>query len=187
VNLPNVLTVLRVILTGILIYCFLQDGLGPLLIALILFTAASLTDYLDGYIARKHNLISSFGKIMDPIADKFLVLSVFFIFMRKSLIVGWMFYFIFVREVVITVLRLIAMNRGKTLAAEGAGKLKTVLQIVSVYLIIIFHISGQFLNSVQFEAASWGIFGFMLVVVFITLWSGATFILNNRKEFFHVG
>ena len=185
-NLPNVLTVVRVILAGMFIYFFLQDGTVPLLITLVLFTVASLTDYLDGYIARKHNLITNFGKIMDPIADKFLVLSAFFMFMNKSLIAGWMFYLICAREVIVTVLRLIAMGRGTTLAAEYAGKLKTVLQIVAVYLIILFMIASQFLDHVQFRAASWAVDMLMLSVVILTLWSGASFILNNRKELFRV-
>lgn len=185
-NLPNVLTVLRVILTGMFIYFFLQDGPRPLLIALCVFTAASLTDYLDGYIARKHNLITDFGKIMDPIADKFLVLSAFFMFMNKSLIAGWMFYLICAREVIVTVLRLNAVSKGAALAAEGAGKLKTVLQIVAVYLIIIFNIAGQFLDHAQFRAAASGVYVLMLAVVGLTLWSGASFILNNRKELFGV-
>ena len=168
------------------IYFFLQDGPGPMLIALILFTAASLTDYLDGYIARKHNLITNFGKIMDPIADKFLVLSAFFMFVSKSLIDGWMFYLICAREVIVTVLRLNAVCKGAALAAEGAGKVKTVLQIVAVYLIIIFNIAGQFLNQSQFKAASSVVYVLMLAVVGLTLWSGASFILNNRRELFRV-
>lgn len=185
-NLPNALTILRVILTGLFIYFFLQDGPGPLLTALIVFTAASLTDYLDGHIARKRNLITNFGKIMDPIADKFLVLSAFFMFMSKSLIAGWMFYLICAREVIVTVLRLNAVNKGAALEAEGAGKVKTVLQITAVYLIIIFDIAGQFLNQGQFKAASSGVYVLMLAVVGVTLWSGASFVLNNRKELFRV-
>jgi len=148
-NLPNVLTILRIILTIIFIYLFCQDSLGSRLMALIVFTCASLTDYFDGYLARKHNLITPFGKIMDPIADKFLILSAFFIFMQLQLIAVWMFIAIFSREVIVTGLRLGAVKRGAVLAAEGAGKLKTVLQIVAVYLIIIFTLLIQSGNDTQ--------------------------------------
>ena len=185
-NLPNALTVLRIFLTCIFIYYLSQDRAVAILIAFALFTLASITDYLDGYLARKQNLITGFGKIMDPIADKFLILSAFFIFMQKSLIAGWMFYLIFAREVIVTVLRLLAMNQGVTLAAEGAGKLKTVLQIVVVYLIIIIRLSGQFMSQDFMTMAYTVVYAFMSAVVLITLWSGASFMFNNRKDLFHV-
>lgn len=190
-NLPNILTVLRIILTVLFIYFFCQDGLGPKILALIVFTFASLTDYFDGYFARKYDLITPFGKLMDPIADKFMILSAFFIFMQWQLIAVWMFIMIFAREVIVTGLRLVAAQRGNTLAAEGAGKLKTVLQIVAVYLIMIFTVLTQLSNDTQsyqwlIRQAFTGINIFMCVVVVITLWSGISFIWNNRKEVLHV-
>ena len=189
-NLPNILTILRIILTVIFIYFFYQDGLGSRLLALIVFTLASLTDYFDGYLARKYNLITPFGKLMDPIADKFLILSAFFIFMQLQLIATWMFIAIFIREAIVTGLRLVAVKRGAALAAEGAGKLKTVLQIVAVYLIIILTVLIQLSNDTQsfqvlLRQAYTGINVFMFVVVVVTLWSGISFIWSNRKEIFH--
>jgi len=190
-NLPNVLTIIRIILTVLFIYLFYQGGLGSKLLALIVFTLASLTDYFDGYLARKYNLITPFGKLMDPIADKFLILSAFFIFMQLQLIANWMFIVIFAREVIVTGLRLVAVKRGMALAAEGAGKLKTVLQIVAAYLIIIFtiliqlNIDEQVYRSMMRQAYT-GINILMFVVVIVTLWSGLLFIWNNRKEIFHV-
>jgi len=191
VNLPNLLTIIRIFLTFIFIFLFYQDGLKPKVLVLIVFTLASLTDFLDGYIARKYNLISHFGKIMDPIADKFLTLSAFFMFMQMQMIAVWMFVLIAVREVIITGLRLFAMGQGITLAAEGAGKLKTILQIVSVYLKIIFIILTLLPIDVQWYQGLMpglfkGIYVFMLIVVFVTLWSGLSFMMNNRKEIFHV-
>jgi len=190
-SLPNVLTILRIILTVLFIYLFYQNGLGSRLLALIVFTLASLTDYFDGYLARKYDLITSFGKLMDPIADKFLILSAFFIFMQLQLIAAWMFIAIFAREVIVTGLRLAAVKRETVLAAEGAGKLKTVLQIVAVYLIIILTVLIQLTNDTQsfqllMRQAFTGINYFMLVVVIVTLWSGFLFIWNNRKEIFYV-
>jgi len=189
-NLPNVLTILRIILTVLFIYLFCQNGLGSRLFALIVFTLASLTDYFDGYLARKYDLITPFGKLMDPIADKFLILSAFFIFMQLQLIATWMFIAIFAREVIVTGLRLAAVRRGIALAAEGAGKLKTVLQIVAVYLIIVFTVLTQLTNDTQsfqllVRQVFMGINYFVFVVVIVTLWSGVLFIWNNRKEIFH--
>jgi len=189
-NLPNVLTILRILLTVIFITLFYQNGLASRLLALIVFTLASLTDYFDGYLARKHNLITPFGKLMDPIADKFLILSAFFIFMQLQLIAAWMFIVIFAREVIVTGLRLTAVKRGAVLAAEEAGKLKTVLQIVAVYLIIIFTVLSQLTNDTQsfqlmMRQVFMGINYFVFVVVIVTLWSGVLFIWNNRKEIFY--
>ena len=191
-NLPNMLTVLRIFLTFIFIFFLHQDGLGPKILALFAFTLAALTDFFDGYFARKLNLVSRFGKIMDPIADKFLMLSAFFIFSRMHIIAGWMFIAILTREGIVTGLRLSAIPRGITLAAEGAGKVKTVLQIVAVYLIIIFIILAQFSINTQWygnlmSIAIKGIYVFMLGVVLITVSSGLSFIWNNRKEIFNVG
>src|SRR5205085_3411379 len=84
------------------------------------------------------NIHSNFGKIMDPIADKFLVLSVFFIFVQRNVIPYWMFYLIFIREVLVTGSRIIAIRRGQVLAAEKAGKLKTILQLFAIWLILLF-------------------------------------------------
>lgn len=190
-NVPNVLTIFRIALTFVFIFTFTQDGLGFRALALIVFTAASLTDLLDGHIARKYNLITPFGKLMDPIADKFLILSAFFMFMQIQLIAIWMFIVIFAREVIVTGLRLMAIRGGVTLAAERAGKLKTILQIVSIYSIIVFtvliqfNVDSQFFQFMTRQAFTW-ITVFMFIVVIITLWSGITFAWNNRKEIFHV-
>jgi len=150
-----------------------------------------VTDFLDGYLARKYNLITPFGKLMDPIADKFLILSAFFMFMQMQLIASWMLIVIFAREVIVTGLRLMAIKRGITLAAEGAGKLKTVLQIVAVYLIILFSILIQLnIDAESYQSimrqAFMGINMLMFIVVLVTLWSGIVFILNNRSEIFNV-
>jgi len=192
VNLPNILTVVRLLLTVIFIYFLNQDGFESVLWAAGLFTVASITDFLDGYIARKYNLITPFGKIMDPIADKFLTLSAFFIFMQNHLIAGWMFVLICAREVIVTILRLSAMRKGIALAAESAGKVKTVLQIFSIYFIMIVMMfilwpgrgeSGE--HAIQMM--TYIISVLMLLVLFVTLWSGTAFIINNRKKLFHAG
>src|SRR3989338_10975534 len=96
-NLPNILTVLRMILALVFVVLMTQRGLTAMILAAVVFLIASLTDFYDGYLAKKKNLISNFGAIMDPIADKFLILIAFFIFVQMRIIPGWMFLLIFLR------------------------------------------------------------------------------------------
>src|SRR3972149_6492846 len=127
-NLPNALTISRIVLTFLFIFFICSAGLISKFIAAVLFLIASLTDFYDGYYAKKYQLTSDFGKIMDPIADKVLVLAAFFVFTHMRLIPVWMFALIFIREVLITGWRLAAVLTGEVLAAEKAGKIKTVSQ-----------------------------------------------------------
>lgn len=186
-NIANILTVLRILITFLFVGLLYKDGVPAKIAALGAFTAATVTDFLDGYLARKYHLITAFGKILDPIADKLLVLSAFFIFMQMNIIEAWMFYLISAREVLVTVLRLRAVGHGTALAAEAAGKLKTVLQISVVYLIMIYIIvetsGGQGIILPGLTA----IYILMCLTVWITLYSGFTFLRNNRKNLFHVG
>lgn len=190
-NLPNFLTVFRVFLTVIFIFLFYSEGLAAKILALVIFTLASLTDFLDGHLARKRNIITRFGKIMDPIADKLLILSAFFIFMQLRIVPIWMFVVICFREVTVTGLRLSVMRAGVALAAEKAGKVKTVLQIVTIYLIMLFiivtdaRVWPQGGSEVIMTVYKAGIDMFLLAVVGITLWSGLTFVWHNRNEIFN--
>lgn len=186
-NLPNKLTVFRFILTIIFIWTVSLPGLVAKVFAAILFTLASLTDFLDGHLARKYNLISNFGKLMDPIADKFLILGAFYVFMGMQLVAIWMFVIIFVREVSITLWRLYAMQKGQILAAESLGKYKTISQITVIGVVLLFLILKETKMSYHWPDAVF--FGWlnlisflMFVVVMITVVSGLSFFLNNRKQ-----
>ena len=137
-NLPNKLTVSRIILTFVYVGVLYLDGFWPKLGAVLLFGIASVTDYFDGYIARKHNLITDFGKLMDPVADKFLTLGSFFVFAQLSLVEFWMVWVIALREIGITIWRFQKTKKGHVLAADNFGKYKTVAQIVSISFILLF-------------------------------------------------
>ena len=137
-NLPNQLTVSRIILTFIFVYYISRTGLEPMIIAAVIFTLAAITDYYDGYVAKRFNLISDFGKLMDPIADKFLVLAAFVAFVRMQIVDDWMVVVILGREIIITGLRVYALTKGKVLAAERGGKHKTVSQMVAIFTILFF-------------------------------------------------
>src|SRR3954453_22049090 len=138
-NVPNKLTVSRFALTlAFLVVMFSQFRLRETL-ALALFRAASLTDYFDGKIARRDNLITNFGILMDPLADKILVCSAFIAFVGRGWMPAWMVVIIVARELAITGLRLLAASKNVVLAAEGYGKHKTISQIVAIIAILVLH------------------------------------------------
>lgn len=188
-SLPNRLTIFRMGLTVLLAGFLSHPGLAAKIIAAVIFLLASWTDFYDGYYAKKHNLASDFGKLMDPIADKFLILTAFFIFTVMHLIQGWMFILILAREVGVTLVRLRAVRRGKVLAAEQAGKIKTVLQILTILTILFFmiftemNLSGHG-SALLGQCHQWIIVPLMFAVVAITLFSGVSFLWNNRRSIY---
>lgn len=138
-NLPNKLTILRIIMIPFFVVCLLWDGGSnqPLrYVADIIFIVASLTDMLDGHIARKYNLVTNFGKFMDPLADKLLVCSALICLIELGNIPAWMVIVIISREFIISGFRLVASDNGIVIAASYWGKWKTVFQMVSVVLLI---------------------------------------------------
>ena len=190
-NLPNILTILRLVLTAAMIIVLRNHGLAAKVTALVFFALAAFTDFYDGYYARKNNIITNFGKIMDPIADKFLMLSAFFVFMVMVIMPGWMFYCIAVREIGITVFRFAAMKYKKFLPAEKMGKYKTVLQIVLIFVVLIWLSlkDGGMLADLTPQTRGivvGGINLLMWITVLLTVGSGLSYLWNNRKVFAHV-
>ena len=110
------------------------------LIALILFCVASFTDFLDGYVARKYNQVTDFGKFVDPLADKLLVASALILFVEQKAMAGWMVCVILARELIITSLRVVAANKGVVMAATWTGKVKTCVQIGGIIIIYLHYI-----------------------------------------------
>lgn len=146
-NLPNKLTVLRVIMIPFFVL-FLLSGIGKdagKWIALALFVIASLTDLLDGKIARKYNLVTNFGKFMDPLADKLLVCSALICFVELGKLPAWMVIVIISREFIISGFRLIAADNGVVIAASYWGKFKTTFQMVMIVLLIA-DLSGKWMR-----------------------------------------
>jgi len=142
-------------------------------IAFIIFLLASFTDMLDGYLARKHNLITNFGNIMDPLADKILVYSAFCIMVEKSLVPAWMLIIILCREFVVAGMRTVAAKEGIVIAAGKSGKLKTVLQMIAVSLLILE--KPLFI----FQAGKITLWASLIMTVI----SGLEYILKNKKVF----
>lgn len=189
-NLPNKLTISRIILTFVFMLFLFSRGLIFKIIALMIFAVASATDFYDGYIARKQNLVTNFGKIMDPIADKLLVLGAFLAFVQLHIVSAWMVVLIISREMIITGLRIFAMTKGKILEAEKGGKHKTVSQMVAIFLILGYLIFKEIIvrffvwtDNVEFWCGL-GIFATMFVTVILTLISGISYLWRNRNLFY---
>lgn len=186
-NIANRLTVGRIFLTFVFMFLLFKQGLLAKSLSLVVFIVAALSDYFDGYIAKKKNMVTDFGKLMDPIADKILVLAAFSAFVQMQLIESWMFVIIIFREILITSLRLFALNKGIVLSSAKAGKQKTVSQIVVIFFIMGFIV----FKEVRLTFYTWdptvekifrqGIYFFMLMTVGFTLYSGLSYLWNNRK------
>lgn len=135
--MPNKLTVSRFGLTGLFLLALLVEFPFHATLAMLLFAAASLTDYYDGMLARKHGWITNFGILMDPLADKILTCSAFIAFVELRWMPAWMVVIIVGRELAITGMRLLAASKNLVLAAEGFGKHKTVTQIACILAILV--------------------------------------------------
>lgn len=137
-NLPNKLTVLRIIMVPFFVFFMLTDvgGAANKWIALVLFCVASLTDMLDGKIARKYNLVTNFGKFMDPLADKLLVCSAMICMIELGKLPAWIVIVIIAREFIISGFRLVASDNGIVIAASYWGKFKTVFQMAMIIVLI---------------------------------------------------
>ena len=173
-NLPNKLSILRVLcIPAIVILLYTNDGTCRI-IAGVLFVLGSLTDLLDGHIARKYNLITDFGKFIDPVADKLLVLTTLVMLVRGSLMEAWVLVVILCRELAVDGLRMVAVGQGKVIAAGPWGKWKTTFQMVTVTVILL-------TNQACF--ATWYTGVLTGVSVALTLWSAVDYFVKNRSVF----
>ncbi|MBU2103139.1 MAG: CDP-diacylglycerol--glycerol-3-phosphate 3-phosphatidyltransferase [Candidatus Omnitrophota bacterium] len=184
-NISNQLTFLRILLAFVCIGFILRNSVASLAIAFFIFIIASITDFLDGYLARKKNLISDLGKLIDPIADKILIIGIFLAFLQLKVIVNaWMVSAIMLREFIVTGMRLYSLNKGVVIEAKALGKHKTVSQVVGVVVIFITLILTKIMpanNIVLFLYAR--IIPFMMwYIVGITLFSGVHFFWVNRQQ-----
>ena len=188
-NLPNKLTVARLILTFLFVGLLTIEDL-PLAktLALLVFVIAAVTDFLDGHIARKHGLITNFGKLMDPLADKVLMCAGFVLLTEHGLIPAWIVILILTREFLVTGLRLLASAEGVVLAAENLGNYKTTAQIVTVIYFLLYLAAGEaglgwlkpFFDAFYFGPQHLGAALIWLSLI-LTMWSGFSYVWKNRK------
>lgn len=191
-NLPNKITIARILLVPIMmlmpyigITAKTSFGLPIVnIIILIIFLVASFTDYLDGHIARKRNIVTNFGKFLDPIADKLLVLAALVMLVEAGIIPGWIPIIIAAREFMVSAIRMLVATEGKVIAASKLGKIKTVTQMVAISL--------AFLDTNYFMSfVCGGLTGFalvlnilmsvaMLLAVIATIWSGVDYFMKSK-------
>lgn len=183
-NLPNKLTVARLFLTLIFVAVLSLAIPSKFTIALVLFIIAAITDYLDGKIARERNLITNFGKLMDPLADKVLVAAAFVMLCATGHFPAWVLVVILTREFLVTGLRLVASSQGAILAADALGKWKTITQMITaIYLLLqlaVLEPGLQFLTPL-FNGSHIVAPILIALTLLSTVISGWNYVWNNRK------
>jgi CDP-diacylglycerol--glycerol-3-phosphate 3-phosphatidyltransferase len=188
-SFPNQLTVLRIALTPVLVFLLSREGLSYRYASFAVFLLASLTDWYDGYAARKFGRVTEWGKFLDPLADKVLVLTMFFIFMSLGLVKGWMVAVITARDVVITGLRSYAELKRQPIVTSMSAKWKTVSQMTAIYVIMIYLIaqahaltSGAGPTWLTWLQERGAIDKMMFVVTFLTLVTGLQYMFENWRH-----
>jgi CDP-diacylglycerol--glycerol-3-phosphate 3-phosphatidyltransferase len=169
-NVPNVLTVVRILLVPVLIVALLEKTGGGDLLAAIVFAVASLTDYVDGWLARSRNWVTTFGKLMDPIADKLLIIAALIALVSLNRLAAWVAMVIIAREFAVTVLRVaVGTQQGVVIAASMWGKLKTAVQVAMVISVIAVRGHPLWLDLLIYAT------------VLITVLSGADYFFGLRR------
>ena len=188
-NIANRLTAARIVMIPLflLMMCFPKDTLGMVnvfhsnlsvswVLAMIIFTIASITDFLDGYLARKYHLITNFGKFADPLADKLLVMTAFITLVGAGVIPMWIVAVIVCRELAVTGLRLLLVNDGEVLAAAWPGKVKTATQMLAIIFLLI--------DDFPVKGLPFSIGTILLYVCLVaTVYSGVDYFIKNKHVF----
>lgn len=179
-NLPNKLSMIRICMIPFFVAFAMMDAFWAQLLAVLIYIIACITDALDGHIARSRGLVTNFGKFMDPIADKLLVMSALILLVSQSRMPAWVCILMLAREFLISGFRLVAAETGKVIAAGKLGKLKTIFQMISTIALLLFVPVGE-------SAAILGKFGvitaniLMYIALVLTVVSGVDYILRNRE------
>jgi CDP-diacylglycerol---glycerol-3-phosphate 3-phosphatidyltransferase len=169
-NVPNLLTVVRILLVPVLVVALLQKTSGGDVLAAIVFAIASLTDAIDGYLARSRNSVTTFGKLMDPIADKLLIIAALVVLVSLGRLEAWVAMVIIAREFAVTVLRVaVGTQQGVVISAAPLGKLKTAMQVAMVIALIAEHGHPLWLEVLIYAT------------VFVTVLSGADYFFGLRR------
>ncbi len=169
-NLPNLLTVLRIMLVPVLVVALLGNTPAGDVMAAIVFSLASLTDFVDGYLARARDSVTTFGKLMDPLADKLLVVAALISLVSLHRLAAWVAMVIITRELAVTVLRLAATQAGVVMAASLFGKIKTCLQIAAILAVIAVHGSPVWVSALLYTT------------VLVTVLSGLDYFFGLRRR-----
>ena len=168
-NLANKVTLFRVICIPLFIVFMYLDGLSMAWAALIVYVLASISDFVDGYIARKYNMITDFGKFVDPLADKMLVITAMLLFVEQGRMPAWILALVITREFAVSGLRLIAVEGGRVIAAGKSGKIKTAATMICNIIMLVPFIGSSAIDLVC-----------SYVILATTLYSGIEYFIVNR-------
>ena len=169
-NVPNALTLLRIVAVPVLVVALLDETPDGDLIAAAVFALAAVTDGLDGYIARRQRSITTFGKLMDPLADKLLVVAALISLVSLDRLAAWAAMVIIARELAVTGLRALAAERGVVIAASWLGKVKTLLQVAAIFALIVFEPAPAWADALLYLAVA------------VTVISGADYFFGLRRR-----
>ena len=171
-NLPNKLSIARAVCIPVIVVLLYIQNPACRIAAGILFILACLTDFLDGRIARKHNLVTDFGKFIDPVADKLLVLTSLIMLVHLGMMPAWIVILVLCRELSVDGLRMVAVSKGKVIAAGPLGKWKTACQMVLISVMLILNLSFS---------SSWPVMTLTGVMVLLTVISAVDYFVRNRS------
>ena len=168
-NLANKITLFRVICIPVFIIFMYMEGTAMAWAALTVYALGSISDFVDGYIARKYNMITDFGKFMDPLADKMLVITAMLMFVAQGRMPAWVLALVITREFAVSGLRLIAVERGRVIAAGKSGKIKTAATMICNILMLIPFFTNATIDMIC-----------SMVILVTTLYSGIEYFIVNR-------
>ncbi len=187
-NLPNQLTLLRVVLSPVFAYLIVSESSLNKQIALIVFVVAALTDWYDGWVARKFGYVSSWGKFLDPLADKVLSSVALLVYVSIGLVDAWMVWIVIVRDFLITGLRSYAEYKDQPIVTSKSAQAKTFGQFVVIYYILILYVAKsvppiytEFKDTIDTLMQPEVLFGMMLLVTISTVGTGVAYLFDNRK------
>lgn len=185
-NLPNILTLSRIAAVPIVVFLLLFESRQNCFWAAFVFTLASITDWLDGYLARKWGIVTILGKFLDPLADKLIVMAALIMLIPLDRVPAWAVFVILARELIVSGIRSIASSEGIVIAASDLGKYKTIFQMVAIVGLLL-HYRYYWFFGVQFDFLypslhNAGIFIFY-ISLFLTVWSGLDYFVKFFKTF----
>ena len=187
-SLPNQLTIVRILLTPVFLAFLLVNHPTYNHLALPVFIVASLTDWYDGWVARKWGYVSRWGKFLDPLADKVLTSAAFVSFIYLNLAPAWMVWIIVVRDIFITLLRSLAEYKERPVVTSGPAKTKTFIQFVVIFYVLVLYtlrispsIYQEYKSSIDFLLNQNLLFALIFVATALTVWTGVTYLIDNRK------
>jgi CDP-diacylglycerol--glycerol-3-phosphate 3-phosphatidyltransferase len=182
INFPNILTSLRILVALIAPFFLINETVWTRIIAGVFIFLAILTDWLDGWYARKYNQITNLGKILDPIADKVLIFITFSVFVYLDVVAIWWIIPIFIREIIVTIYRFVFLSKNIVIAATQSGKIKTVMQMITIGIAYFWLITHKHFKEYHYTYVTFILQIALGITLFLTIKSGVNFLMNNWKN-----